>query len=50
MQNLCVVYALKHGGTRDDVKYIYDKLYGNNDSNALLADGIIRQYAAIGQK
>ena len=50
MQNLCVVYALKHGGTRDDVKYIYDKLYGKNDSNALLADGIIHQYEAIGQK
>ena len=50
MQNLCIVYALKHGGTRDDVKYIYDKLYGKNDANALLADGIIRQYEAIGQK
>ena len=50
MQNLCIVYALKHGGTRDDVKYIYDKLYGKNDSNALLADGIIHQYEAIGQK
>ena len=50
MQNLCVVYALKHGGSRDDVKFIYDKLYGKNDSNELLADGIIRQYEAIGQK
>ena len=50
MQNLCVVYTLKHGGSRDDVKFIYDKLYGKNDSNELLADGIIRQYEAIGQK
>ena len=50
LQNLCVVYALKHGGNSDDVKLIYDTLYGANDSNAILADAIIHQYAAIGQE
>ena len=50
LQNLCVVYALKHGGGRDDVKMIYDTLYGANESNAILADAMIRQYKAIGQK
>jgi len=49
LQNLCVVYTLKHGGSRDDVKYIYDKLYGVNDSNTFLADAIIHQYMGIGQ-
>lgn len=50
LQNLCVVYALKHGGGHDDVKFIYDTLYGANESNDLLADTIIRQYTAIGQQ
>lgn len=49
LQNLCVVYSLKNGGNRDDIKYIYDTLYGANESNLLLADTIIRQYSAIGQ-
>jgi hypothetical protein len=49
LQNLCVVYSLKNGGTSDDIKYIYDTLYGANESNLLLADAIIRQYSAIGQ-
>jgi hypothetical protein len=50
LQNLCVVYTLKHGGGHDEVKMIYDTLYGANDSNTILADAMIRQYAAIGQK
>ena len=49
LQNLCVVYSLRNGGNRDDIKYIYDTLYGANESNLLLADAIIRQYTAIGQ-
>jgi ppGpp synthetase/RelA/SpoT-type nucleotidyltranferase len=49
LQNLCVVYSLKNGGNRDAIKYIYDTLYGANESNLLLADAIIRQYSAIGQ-
>lgn len=50
LQNLCVVYTLKHGGNHDDVKLIYDTLYGVNDSNTLLADAMLHQYAAIGQQ
>lgn len=50
LQNLCVVYALKRGGGHDDVKFIYDTLYGVNESNDLLADTIIHQYTAIGQQ
>jgi ppGpp synthetase/RelA/SpoT-type nucleotidyltranferase len=49
LQNLCVVYSLKNGGTSDDIKYIYDTLYGASESNLHLADAIIRQYSAIGQ-
>ena len=50
LQNLCVVWTLKHGGSRDDVKMIYDTLYGANECNEQLADAIIHQYAAIGQQ
>jgi ppGpp synthetase/RelA/SpoT-type nucleotidyltranferase len=50
MQNLCIVYALKHGGGSDDVKLIYDTLYGANESNTILANAIIQQYAATGQQ
>ena len=49
LQNLCLVYSLKNGGTSDDIKYIYDTLYGASESNLHLADAIIRQYSAIGQ-
>ncbi|WP_033147556.1 GTP pyrophosphokinase family protein [Prevotella sp. P6B1] len=49
LQNLCIVWTLKHGGNREEVKLIYDTIYGANDSNAYLADGIIHQYTAIGQ-
>lgn len=49
LQNLCIVWTLKHGGNREEVKLIYDTIYGANDSNTYLADAIIRQYAAIGQ-
>ena len=49
LQNLCLVYSLKNGGTHDDIKYIYDTLYGASESNLHLADAIIRQYSAIGQ-
>ena len=49
LQNLCVVYALKNGGSREDVKLIYDTLYGANESNTLLADAMTKQYSAIGQ-
>lgn len=50
LQNLCIVYILKHGGTNNDVKLIYDTLYGASESNTLLADAIVRQYSAIGQQ
>lgn len=50
LQNLCLVWVLKHGGSQDDLKFIYDTIYGTNDSNTVLADGIVRQYAAIGQQ
>lgn len=49
LQNLCIVWTLKHGGNREEVKLIYDTIYGANDSNAYLADSIIHQYTAIGQ-
>lgn len=49
LQNLCVVYALKNGGSSEDVKLIYDTLYGANESNTLLADAMTKQYSAIGQ-
>ena len=50
LQNLCEVWVLKHGGSQNDLKYIYDTLYGPNASNEILAEGIMRQFAAIGQK
>ena len=47
LQNLCLVYVLKQGGSRDDLIYIYDKLNGQQSANGLLADAILKQGATL---
>lgn len=42
LQNLCLVHILKNGGNRDDLLFVYDAINGHRDSNALLADAIIK--------
>ena len=43
LQDICLVYLLKKGGGREELKAFYDKLYGPNDANYILADNILEQ-------
>ena len=43
LQYLCVVHALKTGGGRKDLKFIYDTINGKNDANEVLADMTLEQ-------
>ena len=43
LQYLCLVYVLKHDGGRDGLKRFYDTINGENDTNAMLADMMLKQ-------
>ena len=43
LQNLCLVYVLKQGGGLYGVKAIYDAINGEQASNAILAENVLRQ-------
>ena len=43
LQNLCLVYALKQGGGLYGIKAIYDAINGEQASNAILAENVLRQ-------
>ena len=43
LQNLCLVYVLKHGGGREGLKEVYDTINGEADVNAMLADMLLEQ-------
>ena len=47
LQNLCLIYLLKKGGGREELKAYYDKLNGSSDANYLLADNILEQAATL---
>ena len=41
LQNLCLVYAIKHGSGLYGIKAIYDPINGEQDSNTALAENIL---------
>lgn len=43
LQYLSMVYVLKHGGGRDGLKAIFDKINGESDANGMLADLMLEQ-------
>ncbi len=43
LQYLSLVYALKHDGSAEGLKFVYDTVNGKNDANARLADLILEQ-------
>ena len=43
LQNLCLVYVLKQGKGREGLKFVYDTLNGEQDSNDVLVDMIMEQ-------
>ena len=45
--NLCLVYKLKHGGGRDGLKALYDTINGENDTNSMLADFLLKQAESL---
>lgn len=47
LQNLCLVYVLKQGGSRSDLKFIYDTINGKQESNNILAETIMEQAASL---
>ena len=47
LQYLCVVHALKTGGGRKDLKFIYDTINGKNDANEMLADMIMEHAESL---
>jgi ppGpp synthetase/RelA/SpoT-type nucleotidyltranferase len=46
LQNLCLVHILKHGGGKNEIKAMFDKVNGSQDTNNILAEAVINQ--AIG--
>ena len=47
IQSLCFVQALKNGGGRMGIKAIYDTLFGEQESNLMLADEIVKQASEL---
>ena len=47
LQNLCFVHVLKQGMGRVGVKYIYDVINGEQESNFVLADIIVKQASSL---
>lgn len=43
LQYLCLVHVLKHGGRREDLKFVYDTINGKSEANARLADRMLEQ-------
>ncbi len=47
LQNLCFVHVLKNGGGCPGVKKVYDKIYGKQEGNAVLAEMLMKQAANL---
>lgn len=43
LQNLCFVHVLKKGGGCPEVKKVYDKIYGKQEGNAILAEMLMSE-------
>ena len=46
-QDLCIAYVLKKGGGRVGLKYFFDLLNGQSESNASIADMLMEQAADL---
>lgn len=42
-QNLCIAYILKNGGGKAGIKYLFDLLNGESESNASMAEFMVEQ-------
>jgi hypothetical protein len=47
LQNLCIVYALRHGQGREGVLKVFETINGPQPYNEVLADGILKQITNI---
>ena len=47
LQNLCIVYALRHGQGREGVLKVFETINGPQSYNEVLADGILKQITNI---
>ena len=47
LQNLCIVYALRHGRGREGVLKVFETINGPQPYNEVLADGILKQITNI---
>ena len=47
LQNLCIVYALRHGQGRQGVLQVFDTINGHQPYNEALTDGILKQVSNI---
>ena len=47
LQNLCLVYVLKHNGGRDGLKAFYDTINGENDSHVMMAEMTLKQAESL---
>ena len=42
-QDLCIAYILKNGGGKAGIKYMFDLLNGESDSNDMIAEMLLEQ-------
>ncbi len=47
LQNLCFVHVVKNGGGVNELKHVYDKIYGTHDDNTSLAEKTLQQTGNI---
>lgn len=47
LQNLCLAYTLLNGGGLAGVRTVFDTIYGKQESNQILAEGIMRQVDSL---
>ena len=47
IQNLCIVYVLEKGGGIGGLKYLFDILYGESESNKEMAEQIVAQASKL---
>ena len=47
LQNLCFVHVLKHGMGKPGLKYVYDVINGEQESNTVLAEVVMKQASSL---
>jgi hypothetical protein len=47
LQNLCLAYTLLNGSGLAGVRTVFDTIYGKQESNQILAEGIMRQVDSL---